>query len=152
RMFVINKLDADNIKFDVLLKAMQDTFGKGCVLFNAPIGLGGQFSGVVSVLNPPEKVPAGCQVDLAQARSKLLDAVVECDDALMEKYLLEGTISPEELEAIIPKALAAGTVLPVFCTSAKKDIGITELLEAICNDALSPVEGKRRVAMKGQGE
>src|SRR4029077_1633673 len=109
RMFVINKLDADNIKFDVLLKAMQDTFGKGCVLFNAPIGLGAQFSGVVSVLNPPEKAPAGCLVDLAQMRSKLVDAIVECDDTLMEKYLLEGSVSSEELTGAIPKALAAGT-------------------------------------------
>src|SRR5437588_258467 len=59
RMIVINKMDADNIKFTELLTAIQDTFGKGCVLFNAPIGQGVQFSGVVSVLNPPDKPPSG---------------------------------------------------------------------------------------------
>src|SRR5262245_56796642 len=48
RMLVINKMDADNIKFAELLKAIQVTFGKGCVLFNAPAGLGAQFGGVVS--------------------------------------------------------------------------------------------------------
>src|SRR5262245_17213905 len=106
RMLVINKMDADNIKFDALLTSIQDTFGKGCVLFNAPIGQGAQFSGVVSVSNPPDKPPAGCTVDLADARAKLLDAVVECDDALMEKYLGEGAVTPEELNAVIPKALA----------------------------------------------
>ncbi len=58
RILVINKLDADNIKFDVLLKVIADTFGKGCVLFNAPIGVGAQFSGVVDVMHPPEKAPA----------------------------------------------------------------------------------------------
>src|SRR5437868_1053008 len=48
RMFVINKMDADNIRFDDLLATIQRTFGKGCVLLNAPVGHGAQFSGVVS--------------------------------------------------------------------------------------------------------
>src|SRR5437762_374057 len=109
RMLVINKLDGDNIHFDVLLKAITDTFGKGCVLCNAPVGVGGSFSSVVSVLNPPDKTPAGCPVDLADVRSKLVDAIVESDDALMEKYLMEGAVSAEELTKAMPKALAAGT-------------------------------------------
>src|SRR5262245_12417228 len=115
RMLVINKLDAENVKFEQLLKVIQDTFGKGCVLFNAPVNPGPKFSGVVSVLNPPDNPPAGCPVDLASARSQLVDAVVESDDALMEKYLLEGSVSTEELNAALPKALAAGTVIPIFC-------------------------------------
>jgi elongation factor G len=152
RMIVINQMDADNIHFDALVGAIQETFGKGCVLFNAPVGQGAQFSGVVSVLNPPEPPPAGCLVDLAAARAKLVDPIVESDDALMEKYLMEGTVSPEELTVVIPKALAAGTVIPIFCTSARKDIGIAELLDALAEDALSPAQGKKRTAVKGAGE
>jgi elongation factor G len=78
----------------------------------------------VSVVEPPDPVPAGCLVDLGQARSKLMDAVVESDDGLMEKYLGEGTISHDELVNAIPKALASGTVIPIFCTAAKKDIAV----------------------------
>ena len=152
RMIVINKMDADNIKFDELIGALQETFGKGCVLFNAPVGQGAQFSGVVNVLNPPEKAPEGCLVNLAQARSKLADAIVECDDALMEKYLTEGTVSGPELGAVIPKALAAGTVVPIFCTSAKKDLGVAEFLDALCQDALPPNLGKSRTVTKGTGD
>jgi elongation factor G len=152
RMLVLNKMDADNIRFDALLNTIQETFGKGCVLLNAPIGQGAQFSGVVSVLNPPDPTPAGCLVDLAQARSKLVDAIVECDDALMEKYLLEGNVGAEELTAALPRALAAGTVVPIFCTAAKKDIGIAELLESLAAYALSPVQGRPRTATKGQGD
>ncbi len=158
RMLVLNKMDGDNIQFDGLLAAIQNTFGKGCVLFNAPIGQGAKFTGVVSVLTPPEgatavtAVPPGCLVDLAKARSRLIDAVVECDDALMEKYLMEGNISADELSAGIPKAMAAGTVIPIFCTSAKKDIGIAELLDALCRYAPSPAAGQRRTATKGHGE
>src|SRR6266481_1894050 len=152
RMLVINKMDADNIHFDALVNSLQETFGKGCVLFNAPIGQGAQFSGVVSVLNPPDKPPDGCLVDLAQARSKLVDAIVECDDALMEKYLIEGTVNAQELSAVIPKALAAGTVIPIFCTSAKKDLGVAELLDAFCQDALPPTLAKPRTITKGTGD
>jgi elongation factor G len=152
RMIVINKMDADNIKFDELISALQETFGKGCVLFNAPIGQGATISGVVNVLNPPEKPPAGCLVDLAQARSKLVDAIVECDDSLMEKYLTEGTVGGPELEAVIPKALAAGTVVPIFCTSAKKDVGVAELLDALCQYALPPNLGKPHTVTKGTGD
>ena len=54
-----------------------DTFGKGCVLFNAPINPGPKFSGVVSVLDSAGQTPAGCPVDLAAARSQLVDAIVE---------------------------------------------------------------------------
>jgi elongation factor G len=152
RLLVLNKLDADNIKFDALLKAVRDTFGKGCVLFNAPINVGPKFSGVVSVLNPPDAPPADCVVDLNAARSQLIDAVVESDDALMEKYLLEGSISTDELAAALPKALQAGTVIPIFCTAAKKDLGIAELLDGLAAYTLSPEQGKQRTAKKGDEE
>jgi len=152
RMLVINKMDADNIHFDALVNSLQETFGKGCVLFNAPIGQGAQFSGVVSVLNPPDKPPDGCLRDLAHATSKLVDSIVECDDSLMEKYLTEGTVNAQELSAVIPKALAAGTVIPIFCTSAKKDLGVAELLDAFCQDALPPTLAKPRTITKGTGD
>src|SRR6185437_10094412 len=128
------------------------TFGKGCALFNAPINPGHNFSGVVSVLNPPDAAPAGCPVDLAAARSQLVDAVVESDDSLMEKYLLEGAVSADELTAALPKALAAGTVIPVFCTAAKKDLGIAELLDGLAEYTLSPEQSKSRTAKKGGDE
>jgi elongation factor G len=154
RMLVINKMDGDNIDFTGLLNTIQESFGKGCVLFNAPLGQGAKFTGVVSVLNPPAPAPAGCLVDLTAARSKLVDAVVECDDALMEKYLMEGSVTAEELNAVIPKALAAGTVIPIFCTAAHKgkDVGVPELLEALVCFGLSPVQGKKRKAIRGKGD
>jgi elongation factor G len=154
RMLVINRLDGDNIHFDDLVKAIRDTFGKACVLFNAPIGIGAQFSGVVNVLNPPPAPPAGCTLDLKALRSQLVDAIVESDEALMEQYLGEGDISTEQLAAALPGALAAGTIIPIFCTSAKKDkdIGVAELLEALTKYAPSPAKAHTRKAVKGTGD
>lgn len=154
RMLVINRLDGDNIHFDDLLKNIRESFGKACVLFNAPIGIGPKFSGVVSVLTPPSPAPAGCAVDLAACRSQLVDAIVESDEALMEKYLSEGEISTEALAEALPGALAAGTIIPIFCTAAKKDkdIGLAELLEALTKYAPSPAKGHRRKGTKGSGD
>ncbi|MFO0842567.1 MAG: elongation factor G [Gemmataceae bacterium] len=151
RWLVINKIDAENVKFLDVYQAVRDTFGKGCVLFNAPVNPGPGCTGVVSVLQPPDSA-AGCPVDLAAARSQLLDAVIEADEALMEKYLGEGDVSLDELVATLPKALAAGTVIPVFCTSAKKNFGVPELLDALAAYALSPVQGAQRKAAKKGGE
>jgi elongation factor G len=151
RMLVINKLDGDNIKFPELLKIIQTTFGKACVLFNAPINPGPKLSGVVSVLTPPASPPAGVPIDLAAAKAQAVEAIVECDEELTMKYL-EGSVSDEEIAAVLPKAIAAGTVIPIFCTAAKKDIGIPELLDGLCTYALSPVQGKKRTAIKGAGD
>jgi elongation factor G len=154
RMIVINKLDSENIHFDQLLSNIRQTFGKACVLFNAPINVGPGFSGVVSVLSPPASPPAGCAVDLAKERSMLLDCIVEADEALMEKYLGEGDLSTDELTAALPKALAAGTAIPILCTAAKKDkdIGVAELLDAIVKDAPSPKTAVKRKGTKAGAE
>src|SRR5689334_14098748 len=72
RMVIINKMDGDNIRFPELAAALRESFGKACVFFNAPVGHGAGFKGVVSVLTPPASPPDGCLVDLADARSKLI--------------------------------------------------------------------------------
>jgi elongation factor G len=154
RMVVINKLDADNIDFQALVNHIRDTFGKNCVLFNAPVGVGAKISGVVSVLNPPATPPAGCPVDLELARAAVIEAVVEVDEELMMKYLEEGSVSNDELAGALPRAIAAGTCIPIFCTAAKKDkdIGVPELLDALTEFAVSPTQGKKRVLIQKDGD
>lgn len=151
RILVINKLDSENVHFPELVQAIQDTLGKNCVLFNAPLNVGPGLSGLVSILNAPDSPPAGNSVDLAAARSQLIDAIVEADEALMEKYLGEGNVSNEELAAALPKAIAAGTVIPIFCTAAKKDkdLGVHELLDGITKFTPTPLQATERFALKG---
>ena len=111
------------------------------MLWNAPINVGPKFSGVVCMLEPPSAVPPGLPVDPAAQRSMLVDAIVESNEALMEKYLSEGDITQHELmEALPSAALAAGTVIPILCTAAKKDkdLGVAELLDAFIEDTPSP--------------
>jgi elongation factor G len=152
RMIVINKLDADNIHFDQLLSNIRETFGKGAVLFNAPVGTGAKFSGVFDLIDHHDNPPADLAIDLGSARSQMMDAVVEVDEKLMEKYLNEEPISHEEMVHAIPHALAAGSLVPIFCMSAKKDIGVTEFLDAVAEDALSPAQATPRTADSKGGD
>ena len=154
RVLVINKMDADNIDFPGLLTAIRESFGKAVVLLDAPVGVGAQFTGDISVLHPPEQAPATCPIDLSASRSRLVDAIVESDEALMEKYLTEGDVSDAELEHALPHALATGAVIPILCTSTKKglDIGITELLEALVDDGESPIDAHKHTAVRSNGQ
>jgi elongation factor G len=152
RILVINKMDADNVDFDMLLDGIEKTFGKSCVLFNIPVGSGAKFTGVVDVLHPPASKPADMLTDVEGARAKLMEAAVEADDVLMEKYLGEGTLSDDELNGLIPKAVASGSVIPIFCTSGKKDIGVTELMTGLEHYALSPAQGAQRKVAKSGAE
>jgi elongation factor G len=138
RAIVVNKLDADGVDFGTLVAGIRETFGKNCVLFNIPNATGPGFAKVIDVLHKPTGVPTTHPYDQQQARTELMEAVVEVDEALMEKYLTDGTISDAELEAALPKCLAAGYVVPIFCTSAKKDKGVKELLDGLSRYGLSP--------------
>ncbi len=152
RFLVVNKMDAENVDFDALLESIQGTFGKACVPLNVPVGVGPKFSAVADVLQPPAQVPAGCLMSPQDARSKLVDAIVESDEALMEKYLEQGDVSTDELLKAVPKALAAGTLVPILFTSARKDVGVDALLDALAAYALSPAQGKPRTVVKGSND
>ena len=146
RAVVINKLDAEKtLDLPELVTTIQATFGKNCVLFNVPDAVGPTFSKVFCLLEPPADLPKTCPVEVMSARQQLIDAVVESDEALMEKYLTEGDVTVAELEADITKALDAGTLIPIFCTSAKQDKGVKELLDALSRFGLSPSFASKRI-------
>ena len=145
RVIVVNKLDTEKIDFVALVTQIQDTFGKRCIPFNVPNAVGENFSDVLCALDPVPHVPLGCPLDPNSVRQQLIDAVIEADEALTEKYLTDGHVSAEELEAAIPTAFAAGTLIPIFCTSAKKDKGVKELLDALSRFGLSPSYSQRRL-------
>lgn len=138
RMILINKCDAENVDFAGVVASLQETFGQACVPLNVPIGTGGDFSGVVSTLDVPDSVPAGAALDPAEVNQTLMDAIAESDEELMERYLETETLSPEEISTGIGKAIASGTLIPIFCTSSKTDVGVTEFVDALARFALPP--------------
>jgi elongation factor G len=145
RVLIINKLDADKVDFAGVVGSIRESFGKNCVLFNLPNDVGANFNGVIDVVHKPTSRPTTFPYDQKQARLELMEAVVEVDEALMEKYLTDGAISDAELEEAIPRCIAAGYVIPIFCTSAKKDRGVKELLEGLEKFGLSPKMSRKKL-------
>jgi elongation factor G len=147
RIIAINKLDADNVDYPALLATIQELFGSACIPFNLPLGHGAGFQGVASVLDPP---PAGGGVllDPKRLNESLIEAVIEVDDAVTERYF-EGTLpTAEEVSRLIVEAVAGGTLIPVVCVSAKTGRGLTELLDALAQCAL-PAD---KLVRKGKNE
>ena len=151
RMIVLNKCDADNVNFGERIAAIQEVFGQACIPLNVPVGLGEAFSGVVNTLNVPENVPDGVIVDPAEVNQTLMDAIVEADEELMMRFLDGEELSSDEVADGVTKAIAAGTLIPIFCTSARSDIGVSEVMDALANFA-PPPNDIPRIAQKGEDE
>jgi elongation factor G len=145
RVIVVNKVDAEKVNLPAVVSTIQETFGKQCIPFNVPDAAGPNFKSVLCALDAVDKVPATAPIDPNAVRGQLIDAVVEADESLTEKFLEQGEVDPQELEAAIPKAIAAGTLIPIFFTSAKNDVGIKELLDALSRHGLSPSYAKRKL-------
>lgn len=145
RAVVVNKIDVDKADFAAAVESIRENFGKHCIPFDVPDANGPAFTQVLSVLDPPTDVPDSSPMNPNDLRSQLIDAVVEADEALTEKFLTDGELSREELEAAIPNAIAAGTLVPIFCTSAKQDKGVKELLDALSKYGLSPSYSRKKL-------
>jgi len=147
---VINKMDGENIDLDAVIAAVKETVGVSCVPFNLPIGQGASFKGVFDVLGAGQ-APEAVLGDPAAAHEEAMDAVVEADDALLEKYLEEGSVEPGELAATLSKAVASGSLVPMLFAAGRADGGVDELLNILADVAPSPA-GVARKATKGDEE
>ena len=129
RAIVINKCDGDNVDFGELISAVQEAFGNQCIPVNTPNETGSGFSSVTATLGSD-----------GEYSESLTDCIVEADEELMEQYLETGELAPGKAASGITKAIASGTLVPVFCTSSREDVGITELLDGITSMFPSPVD------------
>ena len=153
RAIVITKMDGENIlDHTATLAKIQELFGSECVPVNLPVGAGGGFSGVVSVLSPPDAPPDGVIGDVEEARGNLMETIVESDEELMERYLEDEAISPEEITKALRAAIAAGSVVPIFHCSGRSGAGVEELIEGLAAFAPSPAELSLPEATTPDGE
>jgi elongation factor G len=148
RILVLTKLDTDNIDFAGLVASLKEAFGNGCIPLNVPVGLGESISGVVNTLTIPAKVD-GAVVDPRPIHESLVESIIEVDEELMERYFEGEMPSDEELSKLMAHAIAAGTLTPIVCVSAKKHVGVAELLDLLTIAALPPSAVARRATLNG---
>ncbi len=142
-LIALTKMDAEGVDFLRSLDAIRESFGPRCVPFFVPVGQGATFSGVVDVLNPPPDIPAGCPMHPSEAYQMVVEQIVETDESLMERYLEGETIPPETLRDAAHFAIAAGHLVPIACLSAKKEVGLREMLDLLAQITLMPDEVHR---------
>ena len=155
RLAFVNKMDRVGADFDASVESMKERLNANPVCFQRPIGAEDQFSGIVDLIamksyiwsgdklgaefvvgDIPEEMLDDCQL----AREEMVEAIVEADDSLMEKFLEGEEISEEELHAAARKAVLEFRFVPVFCGSAFKNKGIQPLLDAVIRYLPSPLD------------
>jgi elongation factor G len=152
RAIFVNKLDRERASFDRTLDELVRAFGTQVAPVQLPIGEEHEFSGVMDLLSRRawryESGPAGTEGDwpedlTAKAepyREKLQDAVAEADDALLEKYLDQGELSPEEIIPGVKAGLAEAKFAPVLVGAADRPIGADRLATFIVDAFPSPAD------------
>src|SRR5438876_1312331 len=144
RVLFVNMLDRERADFFRVLGAMQEQLSEHCVAVHLPIGVEHELTGIVDLLHmcaytSPEgqredkatEIPADMQAQVDEYRTKLLDAVVETDEGLMERYLEGEELGVEEVAHALKDAVTRGELFPVACGVATKNLGTTALLDLL---------------------
>jgi len=146
RMAFINKMDRTGADFFAAVDSIRERLAANPVMIQIPIGSEDRFAGAIDLIAMKqitwndetmgaEYTASDIAADFgelaAEYREKMLEAVSEADDAIMEKYLGEEEITESELRAAIRKATIAREMVPVLCGTALKNKGIQPLLDAI---------------------
>ena len=153
RLLVVNMLDRERADFFRALRQLQEQLSPRCVAVHLPIGSEHELTGIVDVLHmcayaspgggrEGEPIPIPDElVELVQGyREKLLDEVVQTDEALMERYLEGGELGVEEVAHALKDAVTRGLVFPVACSVATQNLGTHALFDLIVEGVPSPAK------------
>ena len=154
RMAYVNKMDITGADFYNVIKMMKERLNANAVAIQLPIGAEDDFQGIIDLIKMEAivyeddlgkvadevAIPEDMQ-DLAEEyREKLLEAVAEVDDSLMEKYLGGEEITEAEIKTAIRKATIACTMTPVTCGTSYRNKGVQPMLDAIVDFMPAPTD------------
>ena len=154
RIGYVNKMDRSGANYYEVIRQMKEILGAHPCPIQIPIGAEETFKGVVDLIKMKaifwhdesmgaeysvEEIPAELQAEAEEWRDKMLEALAECDDAIMEKYFDDpSTITEDEINAAIRKGTLAMQINPMTCGSSFKNKGVQTLLDAVCAFLPSP--------------
>jgi elongation factor G len=158
----INELDKERAAVVSVLEECERTLEIKGLPVVVPIGSASQLEGVVEVIRGVSyrtdresykiqqgEVPLTIEATVAEARRKVVEGVAETDDQLLEKYLADGDLGASEILEGLRKGTRSQKIVPVFCGSATRNIGVSVLLDAIAQYLPSPVEQAARCPLTG---
>ena len=161
RSIFVNMLDRERADFFRTLDSLKSAFGQHVVATEIPIGAEHELQGVIDLIDMKAfrydgtgragaeeiDIPEELRERAQEYREKLMDEVAEVSDELMEHYLEGEEISHEEIVSALKAGVTGGTIFPVTCGAATRNLGTDRLLDAIVEDLPSP--GKRGPVQAG---
>ena len=154
RIGYVNKMDRSGANFFEVVRQVRDVLGATPCPIQIPIGAEENFKGVIDLVTMKaiywrdetmgaqyeiENIPSGLLAEAQEWRDKMLEAVAECDDTVMEKYFDDpSTITEDELRVAIRKGTIDMKINPMICGSSFKNKGVQTLLDAVCSYLPSP--------------
>jgi len=156
----LNGFDRERADLDAALASLSELDDLKPVLVSLPIGSGEGLSGVVDLVRRTAVAADGSEgaiptelADEAETRRlELVEAVAECDDELLEKYLEEGDLADEEVAAGLVAGVRSGAIVPVLVGSAPREIGVDPLLRGLVEWLPSPADRQPWTTADGQAE
>ncbi len=157
RICYVNKMDRSGANFFDVVAQVKDVLGANPCPIQIPIGAEDTFKGVVDLVKMKaivwhdetmgaaydvEEIPADLVDEANEWREKMLEAVSDCDDTIMEKFL-EGdldSITEDEIKTAIRKGTLAMKIFPMVCGSSFKNKGVQTMLDAVCSYLPSPLD------------
>ncbi len=158
RIAFVNKMDRTGADFFRTVEMMDERLGANAVPVQLPIGSAEQFTGIVDLISMKGQIwnvgketgdgtviqetdiPEEMQEMALEYREQMLEAIADCDEGLLLKYLDGIEISPEEIKTGIRNAVTAGKIVPVLCGTALKNKGVQPLLDAIVSYLPAPTD------------
>lgn len=154
RIAFVNKMDRERANFFRAIDDMEKALGARSVAVQIPLGAEEDFSGVIDLIHmkayryaddlsgkfTEEAIPAEYQDEAKRLRDLMVETVAEAYDALTEKFLEEGELTVEEILDGLRVGTLRSTFTPVLCGSAVMNVGVAQLLDAICAYLPSPLD------------
>ncbi len=154
RIVFINKMDRTGANFFKVFEQMRDRLRTNAVAIQLPIGSESDFKGIVDLVQmcafmynndqgtdiQQIEIPADMQAQAEEYRAKLVEAVAETDEALIEKYLEGEELTEAEIRKGLRQGTTAGTIVPVLCGSAFKNKGVQLMLDAVVDYLPAPID------------
>jgi len=150
-VIAVNQLDGEKADWDMVQASLKEALGSKIINVQFPVNAGPSFDGFVDVLmnkyyhfkdangtREDLPIPENLAAEAEDYRQALIEKAAEYDDSLMETFFEKGTLTEDEIRKGLAIGIANGEVYPVFCVSAKKDIGVKRLLEFTKNVCPAP--------------
>ena len=161
-VIAVNQLDSDKADWHQAIESLKNVYGGKIIQVQFPVSVGADFNAFIDVLKMKMyrfkdengtreelDIPADLQAEAEELQQQLIEKAAENDEQLMEIFFDKGSLTEDEVRSGLRAGMLADEIFPVFCLSAKKDIGVKRVMEFVINTLPNP--GEHEAELKDGG-